>query len=119
MSISQTTDSQEQLDVVDHSSLHHYRTEIPNIIFQLGLSAYEISLYLAIKRTAGDRGWSFIGTKRLAKESGMSEGKVSQVKKDLTKPHDLLNGKSLITITKRKREDGGNATDLIEITDVL
>ena len=45
--------------------LHHYRTEIPNIIFHLNLSAYEFMLYSLYKRVAGDGGSCFMTVKNL------------------------------------------------------
>jgi hypothetical protein len=56
---------------------------IPNLIYEMELSAYEIALYSAIKRSAGDSGHCTRSSPTLAKNAGMSEGKVSQAKQDL------------------------------------
>lgn len=34
---------------------HNWRTELPNIIFEMGLDCFSISLYAAIKKIAGIR----------------------------------------------------------------
>jgi hypothetical protein len=102
----------------DECSSHKYFSQTLNIIFHLGMTAYEIALYMAIKRTSGEKGFSRKGTKRLALESGMSIHKVSDTKKELCKPREELNGKSLIRIQKNIREDGGNGSDHIFVTDI-
>ena len=104
--------------ITDGCSSHKYFTQTTNIIFHLGLSAYEIALYMTLKRTAGAGALSKKGTKRLALESGMSPPKVSVTKKELEKPRKELGGKSLITIKKTVNESGGNGVDHIYITDL-
>ena len=48
----------------------------------------------------------------------MSVRKLQQVKKSLTKPQALLNGKPLIKITERTTKHGDPDTDLVEIIDI-
>lgn len=105
-------------EVKDLSSLHKYRTELPNIIFHLGLDTYELAAYSVLKRTAGDKGFCTKSMKTLASEIGCSEAKLKQIKKSLAIPRDLLNGQSLINIYIRKTEIGDPDTDLIEIEDI-
>jgi len=102
----------------DECSSHKYFTQTTNIIFELGLTAYEIALYMAIKRTAGQKGLCKKGTKRLALESGMSIGTVSSTKRKLCEPRKELEGKSLIRIESVVHESGGNGVDHIFITDI-
>lgn len=104
--------------VKETSSMHKYRTEVPNIVLDLGLDTYELSLYLHIKRIAGDHGTCFMRRKILYKKSGMGESKFKKVKQSLAKPRKELNGKSLISIEKRFRPDGGRTSDRILINDV-
>jgi len=56
---------------------------VPNLIYEMGLDAYEIALYSAIKRSAGDNGECTRSTSTLAQNAGMSVGKVSAVKQSL------------------------------------
>ena len=105
-------------EVQDLSSLHKYRTEMPNIIDELDLDPYEYRLYCKYKRVAGDQGACIKSNKRLAEECKMSVRKLQQVKKMLSKARDLLGGKSLITITERKTAKGDPDTDLIQIVDI-
>ena len=102
----------------DECSHRKYFTQTTNIIFHLGLTAYEIALYMAIKRTSGDNGISKKGTKSLALESGMSIGQVVSTKEKLCNSRNEIGGKSLIRIEKTIHESGGNGVDNIFVTDL-
>lgn len=104
--------------ITDSGDLRKYRTEIPNIIYSLGLTPFELALYNALKRTAGQNGTSRKSTPTLAKESGMSPGMVSKAKVGLAKPRPLLGNKPLIVINKEKNRNGGKAKDMIDIVDI-
>jgi hypothetical protein len=108
----------ESSEIRDLSSLHKYRTEMPNIIDELELDPYEHRLYCKYKRIAGDQGMCIKSNKNLAGECKMSVRKLQQVKKSLTEPREILGGKPLITITERKTAKGDPDTDLIQIVDV-
>ena len=56
------------IEIKDLSSIHHYRTELPNIIFEIGLSPKLIGVYSAIKRCAGDKGICIKSEKTLAEQ---------------------------------------------------
>jgi hypothetical protein len=103
----------------DLSSNHKYRTELPNIIFELGLSPYEFALYCLYKKIAGDQGYCFRRGKTLAKEVGISERSLREVKKTLCAPRPELDGLSLITITPRfKPGTKERDTDVVTINDI-
>jgi hypothetical protein len=74
------------------------------------LSVYAITLYTYIKQLAGRSGKVWMTTDSLAEECNMSQGSISNAKKELLQPLEQLNGKSLIEIkTASKsftREDG-------------
>jgi hypothetical protein len=108
----------EYCEIRDISSLHKYRTEMPNIIDELDLDPYEYRLYCKYKRIAGDQGMCIKSNKNLAAECSMSVRKLQQIKKSLTEPRELLSGKPLITITERKTVRGDPDTDLIKIIDI-
>lgn len=95
-----------------------YRTEIPNLVFTLGLSPYELSLYIHLKRTAGDDGECWKKTETLATETGMSAGMVSKAKEGLERPRAELNGKPLIVIHKEPNPHGGKPKHTITIVDI-
>lgn len=99
-------------------SIHSFRTEIPNIIFDLGLDPYAFRVYVEIKRIAGDRGGSFASNAKLAERCNMSERKLIECKSILCQPFSQLGNKPLIIIEKRFREDGSPETTLITIEDV-
>jgi len=60
-------------------------TQLPNLIFEMGLSAKAIALYAAIKRSAGssDGGQCTRSTRTLARNAGMSVNSVVRAKREL------------------------------------
>lgn len=103
--------------VVDHGDLRKYRTEIPNIVFTLGLSPYELALYCLLKKTAGADGLCWKSTATLARESGMSSGMVSKAKLALQEPVAVF-GKPLITVSGEVNKQGGKPKHCITLTDI-
>jgi len=69
--------------VTDRSSMHRYRTEIPNMVEEMDLSVYAFRLYVRLKRVAGDEGKCFYSTRQLAEQCRMSVGAVSKAKQEL------------------------------------
>ena len=69
--------------VPDQGSSHHYRTEIPNLVDDMGLSPHAFRLYARLKRVAGDAGKCFYTTKQLAEHCQMSVGAISRAKQEL------------------------------------
>lgn len=86
---------------IDEGS-HKFRTELPNLIDDLGLSIFAHRLYAHIKRRAGegDEGACTAGLRSMAKACGMSLGKASDARWELL---DL----GLIRARKETRRDGG------------
>lgn len=102
----------------DESSNHKYRTEIPNIISELGLKSHHISLYWAIKKAAGDNGNCTKSKKSLCKDAGIGLRNYSKVKAKLCESFSLINDKSLIKCETRISEYGDQDTDSITIIDI-
>ena len=85
------------------------------------LRPISIALYGAIKQLAGTNSacWANRGT--LAEMCGCSEGSITMAKKELTRPIEQLNGRSFITIVKKKKKFKDNngrfrSTDYDHIT---
>lgn len=97
---------------------HHYRTEIPNIVLKLGLSPYDLLVYMHIKKIAGDHGASWRSIPSFAKECGLSERQVQKSLQILKTPFELLNNRPLLISKERFKEDGSQDTNLIEIVDI-
>jgi hypothetical protein len=95
----------------DTSSLHKYRTELPNIIFSMNLDPWAFKMYCILKKTAGDAGQCFKSNNTLADEVGCSIPTLIKIKKQLEE-------EGLITITKRKDKNGSDIPDLIQIVDI-
>src|SRR6185369_4088254 len=96
---------------------HHYRTEIPNIIFDLGLDTYTFSVYAKIKRISGDSGKCWQSIPNLASSIGMSVSKLKECLKQLEKGHNKLK-LSLIKKTTRKNEDGADISSVYTIVNI-
>ncbi len=106
-------------EITEERPDHDYRTEIPNIVFQLGLDPYEFSLYAQIKNIAWDKRFCCKSYKELAKLLGCSDRKVMLALQKLESPFEKLNGKSLV-IVQRERKDslGGSLPNLLNITNI-
>lgn len=85
-----------------------YYTQIPNLVLEMGLTPYALSLYVVIARTAGARGLCYKSARTLARESGMSVGQVSKCKKE-------LHARGLIVI---HHHSGRRASDEITLVDL-
>ncbi len=103
--------------IYDESTNHHYRTEIPNILFDIGLKANQLALYLAIKRTAGDKGECFKSRNSLCKEAGIGTRIYPKIKAELSQIQKLIN-KPLIISKTRFNECGDQDTDELIIVDI-
>lgn len=103
--------------VVDHGDSKKYWTQIPNIVFTLGLTPYEFALYCHLKRTAGAEGICWKSTATLARETSMSGGMVSKAKIALQQDYPVL-GKPLITVSEEPNAKGGKPKHCIALTDI-
>lgn len=92
-------------------SMHDYRTEIPNIIFEMKLDPYEMTTYCHLKKAAGDHGGCWKSSKTLCEDMGISHPKLIQIKKS-------LEYKGLIRVEKRVHENGGSMSDFVTVTDI-
>lgn len=97
---------------------HAYRTEIPNIVMELGLHPFDLAIYIHIKRITGDGGRCWKSKKNMSDLTGVSETRYKEGLKNLSLPFEKLGGLSLIKITTRKRNDGADAPNLIECVDI-
>lgn len=112
--------SEETSAIIDRGAAHKYRTEIPNIVLDLGLRPFTLALYVHLKRTAGDGGVCEKSSRRLAAEmGGVSVAAVSRAKADLARPRDELDGEALIKIAPIDDGKGTRfARDVIVIADI-
>jgi hypothetical protein len=98
----------------------HYRTEIPNIVYQLleegQISTNDFILYCVYRRIAGQHGACWAGTRKLEKMCKIKDKTIAKSKKNLSRPFKLLNGKPLIMITPCDRVKG--IADTVTITDI-
>jgi hypothetical protein len=74
------------MQLTDDGDLRKYRTELPNLVDDIGLSVYAFRLYAHFKRVCGSsNGVCFQGSSTIAKHCKMSVGKVSESKVELVK----------------------------------
>lgn len=98
-------------------SIRSYFFMTPNIIFDLGLDIYEISLYTLLKKIAGEKGHSIYSNKKLAEMLKIGITKLKEIKKKLSSIWPLIN-RPLILVTPRKTELGDCDTDDIKIINI-
>jgi len=104
--------------ITDEGDAKNYFTQVPNIVFDIGLSYQELALYLHLKRTAGASGRCFKSTRTLARECGMSPTIVVRAKGNLQTRRKELGGKALIVVTEKPNPKGGLPYHEIRITDI-
>jgi hypothetical protein len=97
-----------------------YRTEIPNIIFNL-LEIGEISnsdfiLYSVYRKIAGEHGACWMGTRALEIKTNLTDKTIAKSKRNLSRGFKQLGGKSLIEITPCNRQL--ETADTIVINDI-
>lgn len=107
-------------EITDHGDPKKYWTQIPNIVYMLGLKPFELTLYSHLKWAAGasPRGRCTKSTATLAKETGMGAGTVSRAKTELEKQRKELGNKPLIITKQIPNPNGGKPYQEIAITDI-
>jgi hypothetical protein len=95
----------------DRTNDRKYFTMLPNVLWEMGLSCYDLALYAYVKRVAGEAGICWHSMRDLAKQTGMSLSAIDDSRK-------TLEAKGLITCTKRKHNETGWAGWHISIVDV-
>ena len=98
-----------QKTLLDESNDRQYFTIIPNILFELGLSAQEIAVYCFIKKVAGEKGSCFMGVRRICDTLKLSPNNLQKIKENLIQ-------KKLISVEiKKKKEGGQHITRILDI----
>src|SRR5271169_2587006 len=93
---------------------HHFRTEIPNVIWELGLNPHERDVYFYLKKIAGDNGKCWQSVPTISKTLGICERQIQICMKTLSAEFAVL-GCPLIKIISRKKQDGSRDSNLILI----
>ena len=106
------------LQIVEEKPDHAFRTEIPNIVFELGLTPYEFALYAYYKRVAGDSSSCSKYRSQIQEETGISSSQQKRINLRLKSSFDKLMGKSLINCIETTLLDGGPSATCITIVEV-
>jgi len=96
---------------------HHYRTEIPNVVFDLGLEAVTLAVYSYLKRISGDCGKCWQSMPNLAKKIGIGETKLRECLAELVDGKNRCKIK-LVKKIYRVKEDGSPDTCVFMIIDI-
>jgi hypothetical protein len=96
---------------------HNRFLMIPNIIFEIGLNAYQLALYVVIKKICGENGVCIKSIKKIAKDAGMCERKAIYTLETLCEINEVLN-KPLLISTARITESGDRDTNMIKVVDI-
>lgn len=118
MSQQTSTQSPATVQIIEEGNERKYWTQIPNIIFTLGLSPFELTLYVYLKKVAGEAGACWQTTDTLVKATRISGGMLTKVKAELSRPRVELNGKALIVIAEETNRHGGKKRHVIRLTDI-
>jgi len=97
---------------------HYFRTEMPNIIYALGLDPYEFRVYGHLKSVGGDKGGCWQSLATIQKETQISRTKIQACIKKLSSNFELLNNGPLIKLITRKKESGESETNVVVIVDI-
>lgn len=109
--------TEQEIQIEDLSNDKSYFTQIPNIIYRMGLGPYVIAYYSILKSIAGDRATCFMSQKNLALLVGCSDKQISLMNKFMSKPFEILNGKSLIRL-KTQKKNGEYLPNIIQVVDI-
>jgi hypothetical protein len=77
-------EQQEHDTLIKDEAPHDFYSQIPNMVDDYGLSPLAYRLYGHLRRVAGEKGKCWQNTKTLAVACNMSEGSISNAKKELT-----------------------------------
>jgi len=108
----------QQIEIEDLSTEKKFFTQIPNIIYKMGLGPYVVAYYCLLKAIAGETGACFISQKNICDMLGCSERQIRLMNAFMSQPFAILGGKPLIKIKHRTDKNGGKTTNLIQITDI-
>ncbi len=93
-------------------------TPLPNVIFHIGLTPIELSVYSHITHITSERGVCDVTMSILMKACKLNLTVLKKTTKLLALPREELGGKSLIIIDKRSGLYGDRITDLLLLTDL-
>jgi len=92
---------------------------IPNIVFHLDLTPFELGLYCHTVRTAGwGSGACHKSSRTLASELNCSAGMISKAKRELQRKHWMVDFQPLIEVQSVPRRYGGKPYHLITVVDI-
>ena len=107
----------DSVKIKDENNDHKYFCILQNVLSRIGLTAFERSVYWAIKECCGEHGSCTKSHPKLAEMAGLSKRSLIRTLESLAQPNKIL-GKSLIKIIHRVNECGDRDTNEIIIVDI-
>jgi len=105
------------ISITDQNNDHKYFTLLQNILSRIGLTAFERSVYWAIKECAGEKGSCTKSYAKLAEMSGLSVPSLKRTLNSLAEENKILK-KPLLQKTNRLTESGDWDTNEIILTNI-
>lgn len=105
------------IHIIDENQDHKYFSILQNILSRIGLTAFERSVYWAIKECAGEKGSCTKSYAKLALMAGLSERSLKRTLDTLSQKNKILK-KPLIQIKNRITEYGDRDTNEIILIDL-
>jgi hypothetical protein len=107
----------ENVKIKDENNDHKFFSILQNVLSRIGLTAYERSVYWAVKECCGEHGSCTKSYANLAKMSGLSVDSLRKALDKLSQENPILK-KPLIRIIHRVTECGDRDTNEIKILDI-
>ncbi len=103
--------------IKDQNNDHKYFSILQNVLSRIGLTAFERSVYWAIKECAGEKGSCTKSYAKLAEMAGLSIPSLKRTLNSLSEENKFLK-KPLVQITNRLTEYGDWDTNEIVLADI-
>lgn len=105
------------ISITDQNNDHKYFSILQNVLSRIGLTAFERSVYWAIKECAGEKGSCTKSYAKLSEMAGLSIPSLKRTLNSLSEENKFLK-KPLIKITNRLTEYGDWDTNEIVLVDI-
>lgn len=89
------------------------KTEVPNVLFDLGISPMAVGVYVYLKKISAGEGFCCEKQPSICRELNIAPATYIKYRKELARGFHALKGKPLIYVTERKKRSGVNDTTKI------
>jgi len=82
------------------------KTEVPNVLFDLGISPMAVGVYVYLKKLSAGEGFCCEKQPSICRELNIAPATYIKYRKELARNFQVLKGKPLIYVTERKKRSG-------------